>query len=102
VIVVWFLAGVGLGALAGLSQHWTVEHVEPETPGRVLPLVLGGMVIRVALAGVLLFGAIQSGIWSALAALAGLLLARTALLIVAGRGRGAPVASSDRATAPER
>jgi hypothetical protein len=102
VIVVWFLAGVGLGAIAGLSQHWTVEYVDPEAPGRVLPLVLGGMLIRVGLAGVLLFGAIQSGIWSALAALAGLLLARTALLVVAGRGRGVPVASSDRATAPER
>jgi hypothetical protein len=60
------------------------------------------MLIRVALAGVLLFGAIQFGIWSALAALAGLLLARTALLVVAGRGRSLPAASSDRATPSER
>jgi hypothetical protein len=101
-IALWFLAGAGLGAVAGLSQHWTVEHLDREAPGRVLPLVLGGMLIRVALAGVLLFGAIQFGIWPALAALAGLLVARTVMLIMASRGRDDPVPSADSAAASKR
>lgn len=81
----WFLAGAVLGAGNGLMQRWTVDRLDAEAAAPALLLVAGGGLLRLLAAGVLLFVALQQGIVAALVAVAGLTLARWALLLAWNR-----------------
>lgn len=76
----WFLAGAVLGTFYGLMQRWTVDRLEPTEAGQALLLVIGGGMLRLFVAGILLFFALQQGIVAALLAVVGLTLTRWLLL----------------------
>jgi hypothetical protein len=78
-IAIWFLAGTFVGILSGLSQQWTVGQIHADSSRKVAVLLIGGFIFRLGLAGLVLFAAIQQGIFAALLAFAGLWIARWGL-----------------------
>jgi hypothetical protein len=88
-VVLWVLAGAVWGLLAMLTLHWTVDHLQPQAPSRALMLLGGGLLLRLLLAGGVLLAAVRQSILAAGLALAGMLLARSVLLVLFTRRRWA-------------
>jgi hypothetical protein len=80
-IGLWFLAGIFGGILSGLSQQWTVRHLHSDTSKRVALFLIIGFLLRILLAGLILYGAVQQSIFAALLAFAGLWVSRWGLSI---------------------
>jgi hypothetical protein len=80
-IFLWFLAGALTGIVSGLSQQWTVKQLDANSSKKVALLLIGGFIIRLGLAGIVLYAAIQQGILAALLAFTGLWAARWGLSI---------------------
>jgi len=72
----WFIIGIAIGILNGLTLHWTVGRLRPETSLISAPLVMFGFLLRFGLVATLLLVALQSGIAPCLLSFAGLWLAR--------------------------
>jgi hypothetical protein len=77
----WFLAGIVGGILSGLSQQWTVAHLHADSTKKVASYLIVGFFLRLTLAGLILYAAIQQSIFAALLAFAGLWIARWGLSI---------------------
>ncbi|MDY6875350.1 MAG: hypothetical protein SWK90_03980 [Chloroflexota bacterium] len=86
-IILWLFTGLAVGALNGLSLQRTVARLQPSAPGHGVIWVLGGTLLRLGLATVLLIAALQHGIVPALLAFAGLWLARWGIVCSAQRTR---------------
>lgn len=80
-IALWFLAGITCGIISGLSQQWTVGQLNENSSKKVALLLIGGFTFRLALAGLVLYAAVQQSILAALLAFTGLWIARWALSI---------------------
>lgn len=80
--LLWFALGALWGVLGTLALRWSVARVQPESPGRALPLVVGGSLLRLGLVALLLLAALRQGIVPALLLLVGMLLTRSILLLV--------------------
>ena len=78
-IFLWFMAGILTGIFSGLTQQWTVNQLHVNSTKKVTLLLIGGFFVRIALAGIVLFAAVQQGIIPALLAFAGLWFARWGL-----------------------
>jgi F1F0 ATPase subunit 2 len=82
----WFVAGIAVGAVHGLTLWWTVRGLQPGAIRRAVLLVWGGALLRsVAVAGVL-WMAVTDALTSGLAAAVGFSLARLAWSARIGRG----------------
>jgi hypothetical protein len=81
ILGLWFLAGVVGGILSGLSQQWTVGHLHVDSTKKVASYLIIGFIFRLALAGLILYAAIQYSIFAVLLAFAGLWIARWGLSI---------------------
>lgn len=74
----WFVAGMAVGVVHGLTLWWTVQSLQPGAIRRAVLLVWGGALLRsVAVAGVLVM-AVTDALTSGLAAVVGFWLARLA------------------------
>ncbi len=80
--MIWFVIGIIIGTLNGLTLRWTVGRLRPETSLAGAPLVALGFLLRMGLATTLLILASQHGIVPALLAFIGLWLARWIVILV--------------------
>jgi len=80
-IALWFLAGAVCGIASGLSQQWTVARLGGDSSKKAGALLIGGFIIRLALAGLVLYLAVQQSVAAVLLAFAGLWIARWGLSI---------------------
>ena len=87
-IIMSFLAGAVLAGLYLLGLWWTVRRVA--ATGR-RSLLLLSFTVRAALLLAALYGIMQAGPWSLIAALVGFLLPRSAVTSLAGGRRDDPV-----------
>jgi hypothetical protein len=74
--MLWFVAGLTIGTLNGLTLRWTVGRLQPDTAPASIPLVALGFLLRLALSAGLLIIALQRGIAPGLLAFVGLWLSR--------------------------
>ncbi|MHB0856051.1 MAG: hypothetical protein ACYC5M_00605 [Anaerolineae bacterium] len=89
----WLLPGGLVGCLNALSQRWTVTRLQTLTPAWSVAVIVGGFVLRTALAGGILLLAFRQGLASGLIGFAGLWLARWLLLVFMIRAEGKTEAS---------
>jgi hypothetical protein len=80
-IVLWFLAGVVIGVISGLTQQWTVGQVRTDSSRTLALLMIGGFILRLGLAALVLYAAVLQGVAEVLLAFAGLWIARWGLSI---------------------
>ena len=79
--MLWLSAGLTIGILNGLTLHWTVGRLRPETALVGAPLVAFGGLLRLALAAALLILASQHGMMPCLLSFTGLWLARWMVIL---------------------
>ena len=72
----WFMIGIAIGVLNGLTLRWTVGRLRPDTAPASIPLIALGFLLRLALSAGLLIIALQRGIALGLLAFVGLWLSR--------------------------
>jgi hypothetical protein len=80
--MIWFIIGIAIGVLNGLTLRWTVGRLRPETSLTGVPLVMLGFPLRLGLVAALLLVALQSGIAPCLLSFTGLWLARWLVVYV--------------------
>ncbi|MBN1136953.1 MAG: hypothetical protein JXM73_10220 [Anaerolineae bacterium] len=78
--LLWLALGALVGGIHGWTQRWTVARLQPDAIRLSLALVLAGAVVRWLLAAGLLLTALLQGIGAAVVALAGMMVARWALV----------------------
>jgi len=76
----WFVLGAALGTLSVSSQWQTLAYLRHNAARRALFLVIGGAVLRWVSVSVLWVAALRHGILPGLSVLAGLWLARWAIV----------------------
>ena len=87
----WLLAGAVVGLVGMFSLQWTVGRLRAQAPVAGIALTMGGMLLRLAAAGGLLWLALRrAGLVAAGAALAGLLLTRWIMIWQLNRARKKP------------
>ena len=80
--MMWFVIGIAIGILNGLSLRWTVSRLRPETSLTSIPLITMGSLLRLGLATALLALASQHSLISGLLAFIGLWLTRWIVVFV--------------------
>jgi hypothetical protein len=74
--MIWFIIGIAIGVLNGLTLRWTINRLRPDTALASIPLVTLGFLLRLGLSAGLLVIALQCGIVPGLSAFVGVWLAR--------------------------
>jgi len=80
--MIWFIIGIAIGILNGLTLRWTMGRLRLETSLTGVPLVTLGFVSRMGLTAALLVFASQRGLTTCLLSFAGLWLARWTVILV--------------------
>lgn len=75
-MLVWPTAGALVGILNACTRWWTVAQAGYDRPSRVLPLALGGMIVRLVMVTALLTVALREGLFPGLLTFGGMWLAR--------------------------
>lgn len=85
--VLWFLLGCAAAIAGGMSIGWTVGRLNcSDAPSRAIAVVVGGAIVRVAVAALILGVALRQGIMEGLLAFAGLWLGRWGAVAILSRG----------------
>lgn len=87
-ILVWVLAGVGVGLVNALTMVLTVRNLSPTTPARGVHWTVIGMIARWVLTAALLMVAFRRGIEAGLLVLTGFWLARWGAILWWNRAAG--------------
>jgi hypothetical protein len=88
VSALWLLLGIAIALINGLSIRWTVGSLNISgARSRAIAVVVGGAVVRVAVAALVLAVALRQGIVEGLLAFAGLWLGRWGAVAILSRGR---------------
>lgn len=77
----WLAVGCVLGMFNVTTQHWTVNRLQPQFPGRAIIWTVGGMFLRWLLVAGVLALALNYGLVSALLVVGGIWLARWIMLV---------------------
>jgi hypothetical protein len=80
--MIWFMIGIAIGVLNGLTLRWTVGRLRSETSLTGVPLVAFGFLLRMGLNTALLILASQRGMTTCLLSFTGLWLARWTIILV--------------------